>query len=132
MCVLGGRPRGWGWGHRPSQGVWAAGWKDGGRLRRGVLAETQEEAEGSRKGGGGGGLGEGDSLLITDVEDKTQADTQGHPQDGPAERPRVRRDVTMIFTNHPSFSFGHTGKLHVQKLSCVRQNKLYLAKRQQS
>ena len=56
----------------------------------------------------------------------------GTPQDGPAETPRVRRDVTMIFINHPSFSFGQTGKLHGQKLSCVRQGKIYLAKRQQS
>lgn len=55
-------------------------------------------------------MGEGDSLLITGVEHKTQADTQGQPQDGPAKTPCVRRDVTVIFINHPSFSFGHTDK----------------------
>ena len=114
-------------------------------LRAGKMAWGSEEVyfwdagESWRKQEEGGGrhLGRGsawvrETVLITDVEAKTQAATQGHPQDGPAEKPRVRRDVTMIFTNHPSFTFGHTGKLHIQKLSCVRQNKIYLAKRQQS
>ena len=94
------------------------------RLRIGVLLRCRrklKEAGGQVGGAGRGGavpwvrvgMGEGDSLLITDVEAKTQAATQGHPQDGPAERPCVRRDVTVIFTNHPSFTFGHTGKLHI-------------------
>lgn len=101
VCVLGGRHRGWGGATgAPRVSRLRAGKMAGGSWR-GVLAGDAGRLK-KQEGGGGQCLGRG--RQFTDHRCGGQ-DTGRHAvtplQDGPVERPRVRRDVTMIFTNHP-------------------------------